>query len=205
MTDPIPINLAAEDELSVTVLRVILKNSGKLFAIGFCRRKGGYGYLKRIAPGLNRAARSTPYLLLTDLDRGECPPILMRDWLPAPKHPNFIFRVAVHEVESWLLGHRQSFAKFTAVSAKKIPTEVDQIENPKEFLVSLARKSKKREIREGIVPMKGSTAKIGPRYNKLLCQYVRNTWNMNEAARHSGSLNRALTAIRNFTPRWIKN
>jgi hypothetical protein len=144
-------------------------------------------------------------LLLTDLDQVECPPVLLKDWLSETQHHNFIFRVAVHEVESWVLGHRQSFAQFASVSIKKIPREVDQIENPKEFLISLARKSRKREIREGIVPNQGSTAKIGPRYNELLCRYVKTAWNMDEAANHSESLNRALANIRNFIPKWIKN
>lgn len=52
--------------------------------------------------GFNFAARLTPFLVLADLDRIECAPKLIRDWLPVEKHPNPVFRVAVREVESWV-------------------------------------------------------------------------------------------------------
>ena len=44
----------------------------------------------------------------------------------------------------------------------------DEIENPKQFLMQLAAKSRKREVREAIVPSPGSTASIGPDYNGKL-------------------------------------
>ncbi|MDF2210039.1 hypothetical protein L1F28_15070 [Arthrospira platensis NCB002] len=42
------------------------------------------------------------YLVLTDLDKSECPLAIINEWLKSqPKHPNLLFRVAVKEVESW--------------------------------------------------------------------------------------------------------
>jgi hypothetical protein len=118
---PIPINLAVEDLLSEAVLRKILLYSEKPYAIGTCFCKGGYDYLKKSILGFNNAAKATPFLVLTDLDRTECPPVLLREWLPYPKHPNLIFRVAVKEVEAWLLAHRDAFARFLGIQRRLIP------------------------------------------------------------------------------------
>jgi len=46
-----------------------------------------------------------------------------KKWLPYPKHPNLLFRVAVKEVEAWLLAHRAAFATFLGISDKLIPQE----------------------------------------------------------------------------------
>ena len=122
MTD-IPINLAVEDDLSEAVLKEILKQSQRPFSIGVCLKRQGYGYLKKIVPGINKAAKGSPYLILTDLDRNECPLALLTEWLSCPKHPNLIFRVAVVEVEAWLLAHRQAFADFLSISVDLIPDD----------------------------------------------------------------------------------
>jgi hypothetical protein len=66
---PIPVNLAVEDALSEAALRRILQVVNREYAIGFVYNQGGFGYLKRITPGLNNAAKGTPFLLLTDLDK----------------------------------------------------------------------------------------------------------------------------------------
>ena len=202
MNTPIPITLAAEDELSETVLRVILDRSSRRFAVGQCLRRGGNTYLKSIVNGLNKAARSTPYLLLTDLDRSECPPALIQDWLTAPRHPNLIFRVAVREVEAWVLAHKQAFASFFGVPEVRIPDDVDAIHDPKEFLINLMKRSKKRRIREDIVPPPGSTAKVGPNYNEHLCQFVETYWDKDQAKQRSRSLERSLQMIEKFAPTW---
>jgi hypothetical protein len=92
------------------VLREIIKQSQRPFVIGNCLCHGGYGYLKKNIRAFNHAARGMPFLVLTDLNSTECPPTLIKKWLPYPKHPNLLFRVAVREVEAWLLAHRDAFA-----------------------------------------------------------------------------------------------
>src|SRR5271166_3110925 len=98
----IPVNLATEDELSETVLLRMLADLGR-FAVGTSYRRGGFAYLERNISGWNHAAKGIPFILLTDLDRCVCPAKLFGDWLKAPRHPNLLFRVAVREVEAWLL------------------------------------------------------------------------------------------------------
>ena len=104
------INIAVEDSLSEAVIRKIIQHSHRQFTIGYCYCKGGYGYLKRTIRGFNNAAKGTPFLVLTDLE-AECPPIQIREWLPEPAHQNLLFRIAVKEVESWLLSDRMGSRK----------------------------------------------------------------------------------------------
>lgn len=201
MTD-IPINLAVEDVLSEAVLREILKQSQRPFSVGTCLNRGGYGYLKKNLPGLNNAAQGMPYLVLTDLDNAECPLAIISKWLSKPKHPNLIFRIAVKEVEAWLLAHREAFAKFLGISVNLIPDDVDAIPDPKQFLINLARKSNKTSLRDAIVPAANSTASIGKDYNGKLIKFVQEDWQMELAQANSRSLQKAVNAIINFQPHW---
>ena len=200
MTDII-INLVVEDALSEAVVREILRQSGRSFVIGSCSNRRGSGNIKNIISGLNNAAKGTPYFVLTDLDNIECPLALISNWLPQQsRHPNLIFRVAVREVEAWVLAHRQAFSEFFGIPIQSIPINVDRIDDPKQFLVNLARKSKKRIIREAIVPATNSTAQIGKDYNGQLVQFVHQTWKIDEAKSCSESLTRAINKIANFEP-----
>lgn len=68
------------------------------------------------------------------------------------------------------------------------------IMDPKEYIFSIAKKSRKREIRKGILP-KDKTARIGPMYNQLLINFVQNNWDYNKAKSKSNSLNRFINKI----------
>ena len=70
----------------------------------------------------NHGAKGTPFILLTDLDKNECAPMLIQEWLTDPLHPNLIFRVAVHEVEAWILADREAFAPFLGISPAGHPS-----------------------------------------------------------------------------------
>jgi len=201
MTD-IPINLVFEDTLSEAVLKEMLKQSQRPFSVGNCLNQRGYGKIKKIISGLNYAAKGMPYLVLTDLDKAECPLVIISEWLTQPKHPNLLFRIAVKEVEAWLLAHREAFAEFLGISVSLIPANVDEIPDPKQLLIYLAKKSKKRNLRDAIVPDRNSTAKIGKDYNGQLIQFVQNNWQVEAAQVNSRSLQRAMNALINFQPIW---
>jgi hypothetical protein len=199
----IPVHLAVEDDLSEAVIRRLILDSGRPYAIGAVFGRGGYGYLRSRAKNWNAAAAAgTPILLLTDLDQHHCPPGLIDDWLGAEPHANLIFRVAVREVESWLLADREGFASFLGISATNVPLEPDQVTDPKRSLVNLARRSRRRVLRESIVPPQASTAVQGPDYNGCLGEFVRNLWDRDSAARRSLSLNRAWARLMAFEPHW---
>jgi len=200
--ESIPINLAVEDPLSEAVLRAILRQSNRPYEPGTCYCQGGYGYLKKTIKGFNNAAKGTPFLVLTDLDKADCPPGLIQAWLPYPKHPNLLFRIAVREVEAWILAHREAFAKFAGVQQELIPQDVDALEDPKRSLLQIVSRSKNRQLREAIVPRPNSTAKIGPDYNGQLITFVENDWQAEVAMCNSDSLQRTVNAITVFEPTW---
>lgn len=202
MRQVIPINLAFEDELSEAVLGKILQCSGRNYQIGDRFHGHGAGFLKKRIKGFNQAARGMPYLILTDLDTDECAPLKLRDWLPVPASPNLIFRIAVCEVESWILADQENMADFLGVERESFPVQPDAIPDPKQLLVNLARASRKRTIRQNLVPKPGSTAKVGPAYNKHLCEFVQNQWDPLLARSSSPSLMRAVKAIESFQPVW---
>jgi len=203
MVDPIPVHLAVEDELSETVLRAILDQSGRVYSVGTCFRRRGSGYLRKRIGGFNSAAKHTPFVLLTDLDDAECAPKLVEEWLTRGKHHNLIFRVAIREVEAWVLAHRSAFASFLGISQEKVPETPDELANPKMELIGLAGRSRRTALRKAIVPRPGS--KKGPDYNATLSAFIESDWNMNEAAKRSPSLRRACEAIASFEPILTEN
>jgi len=194
----IPANIAVEDLLSEIVVRRIAAISG-LYCIGTCYKRGGYGYLKNTINGFNNAAKGTPFIVLCDLE-DECAPSLIANWLRNPKHPNLIFRVAVREVEAWLLADAEGISSYLGVSQSIVPGNADNIEDPKLTIIELAKRSKNRQLRLGIVPVTGSSAHVGPDYNGLLSIFVKTTWNIDRACNNSNSLCRAVKAITSFVP-----
>ena len=200
MDEPIPVQLAVEDKLSEVVLRALLDQSGRGYEVASCFSRCGYGYLKRTIKGFNNAAKGTPFVVLTDLDDAECAPALVTEWLRAPKHHNLIFRIAVREVEAWILAHRSAFADFLGIKRESVPKRPDKLKDPKSTLINLAAKSRRTHLREAIVPRRGSTAKIGPYYNATLSVFVEGAWDVKKAEEHSPSLRRALNAIKSFQP-----
>ena len=191
------ITLAVEDSLSEAVAKKILDQSDKNYQVTKCLCRGGYGYLKSRINAFNQAAKAIPFFVLTDQDKG-CPPEKIEEWLQHKANSNLIFRIAVMEVESWVMAHRKAFAKFISVPVTRIPNNTDEIDNPKQYLLSLVRKSRSRRLRDDIVPRPGSTAKIGPDYNARLSEFIRYKWDACEAKKNSESLNRAFQRIQEF-------
>ena len=189
--------LAVEDTLSEAVSTKILASLG----IDISQRLGlkGKGYLQSKAPSLNQTAKGFPVFMLTDQDApSQCPPQLVQDWTKGERHARFFLRVAVMEVESWIMADRRGFADFLSIPFNRIPEDTDVILRPKEFLVSLARLSKKTRLRQEIVPPPGATSKVGPAYNSRLGEFVHSRWSVNLAAAVSVSLQRTLAQLRNF-------
>ena len=198
---PIPLHLVIEDELSEVVVRRVLADTDRGYVVGSAYGRSGFGYLRSTANNWNAAAAAgTPILLLTDLDRHVCAPDLISGWLDRRCHANFIFRVAVREVESWLLADREGVAQFLGINYVLVPDRPDLVSDPKQTLISLARRSRRRALRESIVPRQGSTAAQGPNYNGCLGEFVRNRWNPNAAKNRSPSLNRAWQRVMSFEP-----
>ena len=189
--------LAVEDRLSDAISTKILES----FDIGIMLKIGfkGNSYLQQKAPSLNQTARG-PYnvFMLTDLDSPQnCPPQLIQSWISAPLNSGFFLRVAVMEVESWIMADRSALAKFLSIPVHRIPSNTDDIPNPKEFLVSLARGSNRRRLQDQLAPAPGATtAKVGPEYNSRFGEFIQVHWDLERAAVASPSLKRTLDRIR---------
>jgi len=123
--------LAVEDRLSDAVATKILDHFGIEI-----ERKTGYkenSYLQQKAQSFNEAAHEEcGIFMLTDLDSAQnCPPRLIQSWVKGSLNPRFFFRVAVIEVESWVMADRVAFAAFLSIAEHRIPSLTDNIPNPK--------------------------------------------------------------------------
>ena len=110
-------------------------------------RKGKQYLLNRIS-AYNAAASHKPWIVLVDLDQdAQCAPPRAAERLPSPA-AFMCLRIAVRETEFWLLADRERFSGFMSVSKSRVPEYPDLITDPKQFVVNLARHSRKRDVRE---------------------------------------------------------
>ncbi len=193
-----------EDEPSQHVVRKILKHINAstknhlIFPQGFPSIKHGNGELKKVALRcIPSVSSNLCFLIVTDLDTGNTPQDLGKDWFDIPclsaLPPSFIFRVAVREVESWLIADRVNFASFLNISEKNFPLTPDQLPDPKEFLFTIIRRKCRKKIHKDMLPSSGQH--IGIEYNPQLTDFIDNHWNIDHAAAHSPSLSRAVARI----------
>lgn len=184
--------LATEDLLSEAVADRLVVETGPMLQVAVRLRNEGCGYLKEKLPGLIHLAPNVPVFLLTDLDRGACPHTLIASWCDPSKLPAaLLFRVAVREVEAWLLADREGFSDFSGVPPNKISSTPEALEDPKRELVNLVSRYGRKTIKQDIVPAKRGTAKVGLGYNVALIAFVRESWNPARAAVRADSLARA--------------
>ena len=188
------VTLVVEDDVHMHAIRKIISANAPDICITRVLGKCGNVYIKNNIRAFNEAARFIQYIILTDLDDIECPPTFIENWIPFKKSPSLLFSIAVREAESWLLADRKSFADFFGISKARITKDPESINDIKQYIVSLVQHSKKRTIREGLLP-KG-TARVGILYNALLEQYIVSSWNTYEAAISSKSLNRFIEKIK---------
>lgn len=200
---PISIYLAVEDDLSEWLLRRVLRERTVPYLIGPVFKQGGFGYLKKLSPAFNNMAKACPVLLLTDLDRRSCASELLHDWLAHPQHPDFLLRVAVREVEAWLLASDAELGKFLAVRRVLNFAEPEALDDPKAELLKLASVSRRRNIREAIVRRDaGGNLRQGPAYNSTLTEFVEQQWKLATACAKCPSLQRMINALATLEMKW---
>ena len=191
------INLVYEDDLSEAVMFKLINHFGEKYNVHNTYSGHGFGYLKSNIKGFNQASVVSPFFMLTDLDNYNCPPSLINDWINFPLHSNFIFRIAVREVEAWLLADIEGLSEFLKVSPVNFPAFPENEIDPKNTLIRLARRSRIRRIREDVVPINENAA-IGPNYNGCLTEFVIRKWNIETALTRSNSLLNAFNKLENF-------
>jgi hypothetical protein len=187
--------VATEDRLSEAVaLKLVKSIVGGAIGIKSIR-KNGNGYLRKNLTKFIAASETFPVLLLTDLDRESCAPLLRARWLSGIAPPERLkFRVAVREVEAWLLADRVSVANLLNVASASIVADPEQLADPKRYLIDLARRAP-RKIRDELLPTKGTASVQGFGYNECLCKFVADQWSPVLASEASRSLRRAIERI----------
>jgi hypothetical protein len=193
----IAISGAVEGELDEAVLRRLLTGAGATMDRVY--GKQGKAQLRERISAYNFAARHGPWVVLVDLGDG-CAPALVREWVPEPAE-FLCLRVAVREIESWLLADRERLAEFLSVPVSRVPQRPDEVPDPKLSLVNLARGSRRREIRQGLVPRPGSGRRVGPEYVSRLQEFVSRRWRPAEAEDNSPSLRGCRAAIARLAER----
>jgi hypothetical protein len=199
---PIVISSAVEGIVDEAVVKRLIVEAGG--EIGSIYGKRGKSLLKQRINGYNNAAHHHPWIVLVDLNReADCAPPLKAVWLPNPG-PFMCFRIAVREIEAWLLADRERFASFFRVRLLDIPADPELLDDPKEVVIELSRRSRSRDIRLDMVPRPGSGRKIGPAYVSRLIEFVSDPqkgWRPERAARSSDSLRRCLARIHELVTR----
>ena len=191
------VSAAVEGLVDEAVVRRLLEDVGAV--AGPVYGKGGKQALHQKIAGYNHAAQFSPWVVLVDLDDdAECAPPFREAWLPQPA-PKMLLRVAVRAVEAWLLADREHLSAFLGIPASRIPLNPDEVASPKRAMVELAARSRRREIREDMVPRPGSGRTVGPAYSSRLIEFASDAahgWRPAIAAGRSDSLRRCLHRLR---------
>ncbi len=196
MTNGLLLTAAVEGIVDEAILRRLCRYVGTGLATVY--GKTGKHYVLRRLAGYNHSAKFRHWVVLVDLDRdGECAPEVIPAWLPTPSKL-MCLRVAVREVEAWILADPERVANYFGVVHSEIPVDPERILDPKQTMVNLGRHSRRREIRDDLVPRTGSGQIVGPAYASRIIAFVQNEgagWRPDVAANNSDSLKGCLEAI----------
>lgn len=155
----------------------------------------GKSQLDAALAGYNHAAQYSPWFVLRDLDRDqECAAEIVSALLPGAAS-QMVFRVAVRQVEAWLLADAQTLATFLRTPITAIPPDPESLPSAKRALVDVARHSRSMSVREAMIPLEGASTQVGPGYAGLVTQYAREHWRPDAAAEVSDSLERCVRRL----------
>lgn len=189
------INLATEDELSEIVASRLVSDLLPGFQIGSLLRRNGSGYLRSRLRNFCEIARREAVLLITDLDSRPCAPQMRADWLNGHEEPELLlFRIAVREIESWLIADAVAFSDFFGIKSRIVPQNPDELADPKRAVLQMAR-SAAREIRLEVLVTRGSVSSQGIGYNRILGEFAQTSWSPERASRVSESLRCTIARI----------
>jgi hypothetical protein len=161
-----------------------------------------HGQLKKNFEKYCQRARREAVLLIVDMDcpstKHPCLPALINEWTKGRDTPRqMFFRVAVHEIESWLMADHEAMQILIGHNVK-LPPNPDDLVDPKIVLLNML-KQVKRHLRDGVVRVHGSNVSQGVAYNAVLGKLVDEHWSPERATQKSESLSRAFSRLREFT------
>jgi hypothetical protein len=183
----------AEDALSNVLLSKLINAAPVDVRVNRAIIAGGFGEIRRSIQKYRNACRVIPHLVITDLDRAECASVLLESWGAVNLPNELLFRVVEHEIESWVLADDAGISAYLGVGIGRVPARPDDLLDPKEALVALARHGSQRRICAGIIP--GGPQRIGALYNQRLIEFVTTIWDLNRARMRSPNLERTATRV----------
>ena len=191
----IPIALATEDELSQAIaLRLISELKRPHRVIHKLGLKGN-GYLRIKMDSWCQMAEHQVMMVLTDLDRANCIVDFREQWLAdRPLPASLVFRIAVREVESWVLADHQAMRELVGKNGV-LPPQPDVLPDPKQALLGLGKTAPKR-VRDDLIKTIDGQLRQGVGYNARLTHWINTAWSPERAAERSPSLARARTRLR---------
>lgn len=193
----INVSLVTEDELSEAIGTRLLKDFLSFPASIQPLRKGGFGYIRSKMKNWCQLSHIHPVLIITDLDRSQCPFSLKKEWIGTATPSNdLIFRVAVKEIESWLLADHDTIQMMLG-NKGQLPNQPDELNDPKQYLLELS-KSAPRDVRYDLIKQEGSICSQGLGYNRRLASVVHTHWNPVRAATRSPSLQKTIFRLQNL-------
>lgn len=147
------ITVVVEGPSDLVVLSKVLGSQGAFVSAAHGMR--GKGWIDTHIKRYNAAAHYGLWLVLRDLNSdASCAPTLCASLLPNPA-PLMSLRIAVRELEAWILADTVGLGKYLGIPRNTIPGPPDDLQDPKTTLVSLARTSRHRRIRVDMVPASG--------------------------------------------------
>jgi hypothetical protein len=194
--------LAAEDAVGLALGSRLIREHPDLTIFRAVDGRG-FGRLRADAERFNAMAKNgVPVVLLTDLDRQACPVSLVKEWLgrSQPPDPDFLLRVCVREAEAWVMADCDALARFLGVRVADMPAKPEQLPDPKQELLRLARRCT-RNLRNGLLPARRSEAQVGWEYNRLLTTFIEERWNPGVAGARAPSLQKARQRIAELSER----
>jgi hypothetical protein len=186
----IDIAIATEDELSEAVLLRLIRDIRVPHRVTHRLRKNGNGYLRSKMDNWRQMAAHQVMVVLTDLDNANCLLAFRNEWLGHVEPPEkMLFRIAVREVEAWLLADRVAMRQLIGTRGV-LPRAPDELADPKQVLLKLASAAP-RLVRDDLVRRVDGNLLQGLGYNAHLVSWVNATWCPVRAIELSPSLERA--------------
>lgn len=182
------IDLLVEGMVDEIVLRAVLARRG--LAVGTVYGRRGIAYLRARAEGIAvRGAHGSKVLIVADaMDiPAPCPGEASKILVVNPP-PGTLVRLAVNEIEAWLLASRTELAGYLRVPLSRIPYDSDVVADPKQVLVNIARHSRSSRISQMIVPREGVSAVVGVGYVDAVSEFIDERWSLDNAVQVSRSL-----------------
>lgn len=198
MARSLEVALVVEDVLSLHVMEKVLAYTQRGYTILRPLNEGGVDKIRLSLSKYRSASHVLAHVVLVDLDKAPCAPSLRQRWGVDTLPDGMLFRVAVREVEAWVLADSAGFASFAGIAPIKVSPAPETLPDPKQVLMNLVRQSRNRRLVAEIVPAQGTSMSKGPLYNERLGQFVREKWDVAAAMQSAPSLQRTVQRLQAF-------